>query len=70
MEIQDEAGRPVPGFALADADIIHSANAISRPVAWNGATTLEKLASKTVRLRFVLRDADLYAFQFRRRPAL
>lgn len=70
VEVQDEAGKPIPGFTLDDADILHSANAINRPVSWNGATTLEKLAGKTVRLHFALRDADLYAFQFRDRPAL
>ncbi|MFB3829068.1 MAG: hypothetical protein ACE15B_20035 [Bryobacteraceae bacterium] len=70
VEIQDEAGRAIPGFTLADADIIHSANVIDRPVTWNLASTLEKLEGKTIRLRFVLRDTDLYAFQFRDRPAL
>lgn len=69
VEIQDESGRPFPGFALADCDLIHTANEIHRPVAWNGATALDALAGKTVQLRFVLRDAELYAFQFRQRPA-
>jgi hypothetical protein len=70
VEILDEQGTPIPGFSLADSDIIHSANEISRPVAWNGASDLEKLAGKTVRLHFVMRDADLYAFQFRERPSI
>ncbi|MCL4402250.1 MAG: hypothetical protein M1436_06265 [Acidobacteria bacterium] len=70
VEIQDTQGNPLPGFRLSDCDIIHSANEISRPVRWNRASTLEKLTGKTVRLRFVLRNADLYAFQFRQRPAI
>jgi hypothetical protein len=69
VEIQDENGKPIPGFTLADCDLIHSANEINRPVTWNGMSTLEKLARKTIRLHFVLRDTDLYAFQFRDRPA-
>lgn len=70
VEIRDEQGKPVEGFTLADADIIHSANEISRPVSWNGAASLEKLKGKTVRLRFVVRNADVYAFQFRERPSI
>jgi hypothetical protein len=70
VEIQDDRGAPLPGFSIDDADIIHSANQISRPVSWNGATSLEKLAGRTIRLRFLLRDAHLYAFQFRDRPSI
>jgi hypothetical protein len=70
VEILDEQGKPLPGFSLADSDIIHSANDISRPVTWKGASSLEKLAGKTVRLHFTLRDADVYAFEFRERPSI
>jgi hypothetical protein len=70
VEIQDEQGKPLPGFSLAESDILHSANEISRPVSWKNVTDIEKLAGRTVRLRFVLRNADLYAFQFRERPAI
>ena len=69
VEIQDEKGKPVPGFSLADCNLIHTANEINRQVTWNGTSALEKLAGKTIRLHFVLRDTDLYAFQFRDRPA-
>jgi hypothetical protein len=70
VEIMDEQGKPLPGFSLADSDIIHSANDISRPVTWKGASSLEKLAGKTVRLHFTVRDADVYAFEFRERPSI
>jgi hypothetical protein len=70
IEIEDAGGKPIPGFTLAESDLIHSANAINRPVTWNRASSLEKLAGRTIRLHFVLRDVDLYAFQFRERPAL
>jgi hypothetical protein len=68
VEIQDENGKSVPGFALSDCDLIHSTNEINRPVTWNGASMIGNLAGKTIRLHFVLRDTDLYAFQFRERP--
>lgn len=70
VEVQDEEGKPIPGFTLQDADLIHSANAIDRPVTWNRQSAIDKLQGKTVRLHFVIRDADLYAFQFRERPSL
>ena len=38
---------------------------IERVVAWKGGADVAKLAGKVVRLRFALRDADLYALRFR-----
>ncbi len=64
VEIQDANGQPIAGFSLADCDLIHSANEIHRPVRWNGKSDLSALAGRPVRRRFVLRDLDLYAFQF------
>ena len=37
---------------------------LDRPVRWESEGDLGALAGKVVRLRFVLRDADLYSFQF------
>ena len=34
-------------------------------VKWKNGSDLSKLAGKAVRLRFVLRDADLYSIQFK-----
>ena len=36
---------------------------LERPVSW-GAADLDKLSGRPVRLRFALRDADLFSFQF------
>lgn len=63
-ELLDSEGRPVPGFALADCAPIVG-DAIDRAVAWKGGR-LDRLAGKPVRLRVVLEQADLYAFQFAR----
>ncbi len=70
VEILDEQGKRVPGFALADCDLIHTANEISRVVKWKGESSLKGLAGKAVRLRFVMRDLDLYAFQFAERSGI
>jgi len=60
----DAAGKAIPGFTLEDCDIIHTANEINRPVKWKSKTDLSSLAGQPIRLRFVMRDTDLYAFQF------
>lgn len=65
VEIRDELGIPIEGFTLADCDRIHTANQINRRVTWRGKADVASLAGKPVRLRFVLRDADVFAFQFR-----
>ncbi len=64
VEIQDAAGKPIPGFTLADCPEIFG-DAIQQVVAWNGGSDLRQLAGKPVRLRFVLKDADLYSIRFR-----
>ena len=63
VEVQDESGKPIPGYALADCDEVFG-DAIERPVSWKSGTDVTKLAGKPVRLRFVLKDADLYALRF------
>jgi len=63
VEILDEAGKPVPEFTLAEADIIKG-NYIDRIVTWQGRDDVSAVAGKPVRLRFVMRDAKLYAFRF------
>lgn len=69
VEIEDENGAPLRGFTLGDADRIFTANETNCPVSWRGQTDLSALAGQPIRLRFVMRDCDLYAFQFRTAPA-
>jgi hypothetical protein len=38
---------------------------LDRAVQWKGDAALERLAGTPVRLRFVMKDADLYALRFR-----
>lgn len=63
-EIQDANGKPIRGYSLADCLPIFG-DTIERSVQWNGGSDVSKLAGKTVRLRFVMKDADLYAIQFK-----
>ena len=64
VEIQDAEGNPLPGYTQADADAIIG-DAIERTVSWQGNTNVSALAGTPVRLRFIMKDADLYALQFR-----
>ena len=64
VEIQDLAGIPIPGFALADAHE-QIGNEIERVVTWSGGSNVSSLSDKPVRLRFVMQDADLYALKFK-----
>lgn len=63
VEIQDLDGAPVPGFALDDCPPIFG-DALARPVSWKKTLDVRALAGKPVRLRFELKDADVFAFQF------
>ena len=63
VEIQDAAGNPFPGFALADCNV-QFGDQPDRVVSWKSSSDLGQLAGRTVKLRFELKDADLFAFQF------
>jgi hypothetical protein len=63
VELQDEAGRPLPGYALEDSAEIFG-DEIARIVTWRGESNTSSLAGRPIRLRFWLSDADLYAFRF------
>ena len=60
IELQDETGAPLPGFALADCDEVIG-DEIARAVSWKGASDLGALAGNDIRLHIELKDADLYA---------
>ena len=63
-EIQDAQGHPLKGFAMADSAEIYG-DEIEYRVKWKGDGDLSRLAGKAVRLRFILRDADLYSIRSR-----
>ena len=63
VEIQDAAGQPIPGFALADSQAL-SYDDIDRVVTWKSGADVAALAGRVVRLRWVLKDADVFAFWF------
>lgn len=63
VELQGEDGTLLPGFSLEDSEPLFG-DSVDRPVTWKGHPDLAQHAGKAVRLRFALRDADLYAYRF------
>ncbi len=63
VEIQDAAGMPVPGFTLDECPEIIG-DEIERTVAWTQGADVSRLAGRPVRLRFAMKDADLFALRF------
>jgi hypothetical protein len=64
VEIQEAAGPPLADYTLADCPEVYG-DEIEQVVAWKGGSDVSALAGRPVRLRFVLKDADLYALRFR-----
>lgn len=63
VEVCDRENRPIDGFTLSDCAPIYG-DEIERTVQWNGRNVSD-LTGRPIRLRFVLKDADLFAFGFR-----
>jgi len=64
VEVQDEEGRPMPGLSLGDAPE-RFGDEVDGVYNWSGEGDLSQLAGTAIRLLFVLKDADLFAFRFR-----
>ncbi|MCH2135792.1 MAG: hypothetical protein MK101_04320 [Phycisphaerales bacterium] len=66
VELLDAAGSVLPGFGIDDCvELI--GNEVDRAVTWRGEGDVSALAGSLVRVRFVMRDADLYSFRFTNR---
>jgi hypothetical protein len=63
LELQDVAGRPLPGFSLADCRPLVG-DSIEQKLIWAKGNDVSSLAGQTVRLRFVLQDGDLFSLKF------
>lgn len=61
VEILDPAGKSIAGYELNE---VMYGDEIAGPVRWPAGEDVGRLAGQPVRLRFVTRDADIYAFRF------
>lgn len=60
----DETGREISGYSITDMTPIYG-DSLDLAVGWKGGSDLSALAGRAVRLYIDLKDADLFAFQFR-----
>ncbi|HEX5105933.1 MAG TPA: hypothetical protein VFV87_19075 [Pirellulaceae bacterium] len=64
VEIQDAAGKPISGFTAEEClDTI--GNELDRVVQWKAGSDVSDLAGQPLRLRFLLKDADLFSLRFK-----
>ncbi len=63
VEIQTADSKPIPGFSAMECRE-QIGNEIDRTVTWNAGSDVSALAGKPVRLRFVMKDADIFALKF------
>lgn len=63
VEITDENGKPIPGFAKTDC-IPFKENTTCGIIKWKTRRSLTALQGKPIHLTFFLQTAKLYAFQF------
>jgi len=64
IEIQNIKGKPISGYTFKDAEEIYG-DEIEHVVEWKDGRDLSHLAGQPIRLKFSLKDADLYSIQFR-----
>ena len=61
VEVLDETGRPVPGFARGDC-VPLTGGGVRQPVQWDAGSEWTHLRGQTLRLKIYLTRARLYAF--------
>ncbi|NHN32765.1 hypothetical protein [Paenibacillus agricola] len=61
--IIDETGWPAAYYSAEDCDVIYG-DELDCKVSWRGDSDLTPFAGKVVRLKFELKDADIYALRF------
>ena len=63
VELQDADGKPFSGYELGNSQV-NGSDKIERTATWKKTNDVSQLTDHPIRLRFVLKDADLYSFQF------
>lgn len=63
VEVLDARGEPIPAFAAENARTYRDTNELRLEPQWQGRQDMATLKGKTIRLKFTLCNAKLYAFQ-------
>ena len=61
--IEEADGSAISGFSVEDC-VMQIGNEIDRRVTWKSGSDVSALAGKPVRLRFSMKDADIFSFRF------
>lgn len=61
--VGDATGWPACGYSAEECDVIYG-NELDAVVSWRGDSDLSRFRGKPVRLKFEMKDADLYALRF------
>ena len=65
-EVLDSDGKAIPGFTVNEAKIFGGVDELRLKPQWNSNKDLSSLKGKTIRLKFNLYNAKLYAFQIKK----
>ena len=63
VELQDETGKALPGYAFEDSVSVDR-NGVAQEVWWRNGADVGSLSGRPVRMKIKMRSAKLYAFQF------
>ena len=63
VELLDENNRPITGYTRKEATRLFD-NSVNLTVTWGDNDSVAAMAGKPIKLRFLMRDCKLYAFQF------
>ena len=63
IEVQQLDGEPIKGYTLDDCSDIYG-DEVERTVTWANSADLRSFSGSPIRLRFSMKDADLYSIRF------
>ena len=63
VEMLDSNDKPIQGFTAQQATTLNG-NSVRMPVVWGEHRDVSRLAGTPIKIRFIMRDCKLYAFQF------
>ena len=64
VELQNERGRPIESFSLDDSKPLQG-DSLQQTVSWKGGQDVGQAPLKGLKVRFEIKNADLYSFRFR-----
>lgn len=63
VEVLSEEGNVVDGFSAEDCDMIYG-DSLDRRVSWKGKSDMSALLGKPIKLRFFMKEADVYSLKW------